>query len=173
MTKRTCRREEALFNTIKYGENYIQGSTTLLGLFAIAYGALTFAFGDKLWLPSASVYRNAMEIPGAPQTWGVIATVSGVGLIAAVYMRDTQLSQRVKLASASMMSIWCFSFAFTVLIDCFEFSTPQGLPAVLILGVFWLMYVNQAFFAWNRLHNPIDRKPEGCVENERSLDSTE
>ncbi|AKJ72578.1 hypothetical protein PP301_gp040 [Gordonia phage GMA2] len=144
---------------IKTAEHNSRGQTLVLGGFGIAYGILTFTFGKRLWWdPSVhvrSVYENALTVPGAPQTWGVISLSLGLAMLVGLKIG----SHKVVAVGSWGLALWSFVFCFTFVIDSLDHEwTPVGLPAALILGVFWLLYVLKALNEWRQHLNPLSHR---------------
>lgn len=165
--------QDAIRNVITAAETYIRAATDLLALFAISYAVLIIVFGSELWFPGDTLYNNALQIPGAPLTWGIVAALSGCSMLICSRLKHGYKNDAWMLVSCVVMALWSFCFAFTILIDIFEFRAPQGWPAVLTLGVFWLAYTNRAVLAWTRLRNPIEPSVTKDTSNVAEVKNTD
>lgn len=67
---------------IRYGEaqDLIQDLTRLLASGAILWGVFTVIGGIEKW--STPIYKTALQFPGAPESWGIVAIATGGMLLA-------------------------------------------------------------------------------------------
>lgn len=123
--------------------DYIRTQTVLFGLLPVLYGILTFWFGDDLWGGSI-VYRTALAVPYAPESWGVVFTVLGGGVIVFASWKRQRLLTAWCLATALVLSM----FMVTFLTEWVANDNPSGIPPGVVYGVFALSFMNRARLAW-------------------------
>lgn len=111
--------------------------TFVLGAIALGYGVLTFAFGAALWHGPSPVYGTALSVPYAPQSWGAVAAVAGICVIAGQWTGV----HRVILLGTAVMIVWFLFFAGSFALDIAESGTPFGSPGVLIYSALCLLMV--------------------------------
>ncbi|QGF20290.1 hypothetical protein SEA_SIXAMA_111 [Gordonia phage Sixama] len=147
--------ERDLRELVADGEAYIHGNTVIMYAFPIAYGVMTFIFGDALW-GAGTVYDTAQNIPGAPQTWGAYTFICGLMIL---YGTRTKIKDRRALyilVGCGLQSIWSTFFALTFIIDCIDFATPLGATGALIHSTLLYFYANRFVLAWKTRYNPVD-----------------
>lgn len=107
---------------------FAQSVTLLLGSVSIGYGILTFAFGPALWDGPGTVYNTAQSVPGAPQSWGLVAIVAGALVVVG------QMLNRHKLIAtgALLMGLWFLFFAVSFAFDIAGARSPFGSPGVVV-----------------------------------------
>lgn len=123
--------------------DYIRTQTVLFGLLPVFYGLLTFWFGDDLWGGSI-VYRTALAVPYAPESWGVVFTVLGGGVILFASWRR----QRALAAWCMLTALVLSMFMVTFLTEWLGNADPSGLPPGVVYGIFSLSFMNRARLAW-------------------------
>ncbi|QNJ55345.1 membrane protein [Gordonia phage LittleFella] len=125
--------------------NFVRGITLILGVYPMAYGALTFIFGDALWGSGlAPTYLAALEVPWAPESWGTFAATCGIMLIVAE-LRE----KHVWLSGACFLQgVWCFTFGVFFIRDCIDNMTSFGAPGALIHLSLGVVYFLRCGLAW-------------------------
>lgn len=123
--------------------DYIRTQTVLFGLLPAIYGVLTFVFGDELWAGGV-VYRTALQIPFAPQSWGVVFLIMGTGTIACAWLNMQMALACVSLATALVLSMFMVTFFTEVVVS----HNLSGLPPGVVYMVFSLSFMNRARLAW-------------------------
>ncbi|AAN01860.1 hypothetical protein SEA_WEST99_18 [Mycobacterium phage West99] len=124
--------------------DYIRTQTVLFGLLPLFYGILTFVFGDDLWAGGV-VYSTALQVPYAPQSWGVAFIVMGLGVIVNAWYRR----QRLLVASCMLTALILSMFMVTFLTEVVVSDNLSGLPPGVVYGIFSLSFMNRARLAWN------------------------
>lgn len=142
---------DRLFAEHIYHSDFVRGSIGLLAVLPIIYGVLTFAAGDSLWSGSA-VYRTAMTVPGAPQSWGTVFVVIGGLQMLCAFRRHYRLVQVVTLAAALLVGMFMCSFG----AEYVARSNESALPPALAWAVFAMLYLNVSRYA-GKMHR-LDRE---------------
>ncbi|WBF03894.1 hypothetical protein SEA_MAREELIH_111 [Gordonia phage Mareelih] len=137
------------------GEAYIHGNTVIMILFPLAYGTLTFVFGDALW-GKGTVYDTAQIVPGAPQTWGAYTFICGLMILYGTRTKNKDRRARFIILGCGFQVIWSAFFALTFVIDCLDYATPLGATGALIHSTLLYFYANRVILAWKTRHNPVD-----------------
>lgn len=117
--------------------------TTLLGLLPIMYGVLTWIFGDRLW-GGNPVYGTAMQVPGAPQTWGAMFFILGLGTLISVRTGHDLCIVGFTVPTAVVLA----SFMVTFLVEAIGHDNPTALPPAIVYAVLALMLMARARMAW-------------------------
>lgn len=123
--------------------NYIRTQTVLLGLLPVFYGLLTFIYGDALWGGSI-VYRTALTVPYAPESWGVAFMALGTGVIIFAGVRYQVLLAASCILTALVLSMFMVTFLTEVVLG----NNMSGLPPGVVYGIFSLSFMNRARLAW-------------------------
>jgi len=87
----------------------VQALSRLFSTYAIVIGIFVITGGRERW--SSPAFETAMQVPGAPASWGVaILIIGSVGLFGS-------LTARLRMVSGAMMgiSIWCTFFTLSLL----------------------------------------------------------
>lgn len=124
-------------------EDSIRVSTWLIGMLPIVYGILTWTFGDALWAASP-VYRTALAMPYAPQSWGVAFITMGVATIWFAERKAYRADMWACLTTAFVLAGFMASF----LIVAVEDHTLAALPPTVVYALFALLFMNRARLAW-------------------------
>jgi hypothetical protein len=122
-----------------YKTDFVRGTIGLLAVLPILYGILTWTVGMDLWAGS-EVYRTALTVPGAPQSWGSLFLVLGGLQMFCAFKRHYRLTQWVALAAALMIGMFMVTFG----AEYWFRSNESALPPALGWGVFSVMYLNIA-----------------------------
>lgn len=123
--------------------DYIRTQTVLFGLLPVFYGLLTFVFGDALW-GGTLVYRTALMVPYAPESWGVAFMTLGAGVILFAGVRRNRLLAFTCLLAALALSMFMVTFLTEVIAN----GNASGLPPGVVYGIFSLSFMNRARLAW-------------------------
>lgn len=124
---------------------YVYFETLCLSVALIAYGTLTFVFGDELWMAGESgVYDSANQVPMAPESWGVAFLIAGVGVaLGNLYGRWNRL-----LSISAMLAGFLFLFfSISFLLDAIEGSNV-AFPPFVIYGILAALCVNRSRLSW-------------------------
>lgn len=113
--------------------------TALIALLPIFYGLLTFVFGDALWA-SSPVYRSALQVPYAPESWGTAFVALGVGLLVSIRKGWHRWAAATSLATALTLAVFMVSFG----IEAVRNTTLSALPPAMIYGIFSLLFLARA-----------------------------
>ena len=138
-------------SAISAGLDYVKGNTDTHGIFALAYGIITFIYGDKLW--DTTAYSTASSVPYAPQSLGTVAIILGLLIL---YFSH---KGRIKAVGWSVffMAVWCFVFAIFFINDVFETNSPLGLPGVISYGHAGILMINR-WVLTRRMSNDLYKK---------------
>ena len=123
--------------------DYVRTSTVMLGLLPFLYGILTWVFGDDLWSTSP-VYRTALAVPGAPQTWGTAFIVLGVLTV----WFSGHRNHRGTAVVTAMTALVLASFMISFLIEGYRSWTAGALPPAVVYGVFSILFFSRARLSW-------------------------
>lgn len=124
-------------NPIRALLDYANGNGYLHGFFAVAYGIITFVFGDELWRGPA--YYTANLVYWAPQSWGLVAMILGVFILFSSYKGK----ERLLRWACFFMGMWCFVFGLLFIIDLLETRSAFGVPPI-------ITYYHAGFLMINR-----------------------
>jgi hypothetical protein len=123
--------------------DFARAATTLLGLMPVLYGVLTWIFGDRIW-GGNPVYGTAMQLPGAPQTWGAAFFILGMGtLISARTGHD-----RLIIWFTAPTAVVFASFMVTFLVEAVRHNNPSALAPATVYAVLSLLLMARARMAW-------------------------
>jgi len=137
----------AFAKTVEPQLTYIRVQTGLLGLLPAVYGTLTFIFGGRLWdlgRDSGNAYATAMTVPYAPQSWGTVFVVVGVGMVYSAWSHRRKPLVVFSLGGALLSA----TFMMTFLADLINGQRVSVLPAAAVYTVLALMFLNRARLAW-------------------------
>ncbi|QNL30142.1 membrane protein [Gordonia phage Mariokart] len=155
MTPDEARREvEQLVRQSEARREFIVAQTVYLALAPILYSVAIFIYGERLWRVAGTdiaVYRTAMELPNAPESWGSLFMILGVGCLVALWRRN----DRWLAALAAVTAIVVCSFMVAFASDFVRFSAPQALPGAIIYGVIGLSFFNLSRLAWVSSRNRV------------------
>lgn len=87
---------------------FTRGVGLAMLLFAVVYGLVTIVGGDERW--SSPAYASAMQVPGAPESWG--AVLLGGGLLGLLGFAVRALP--VVLVGFSVCAVWSACFALSI-----------------------------------------------------------
>lgn len=137
----TQERRRALANRLLaesiYQTDYIRGTIGLLATLPTLYGLMTWFFGDDLWAGS-EVYKTALTVPAAPQSWGTLFIAIGVTLYICAAKKRHRLTMTVSLITALMMGMFMVTFG----VEYVARGNESALPPALGWGVFSLLLLN-------------------------------
>lgn len=134
-----------------YAEDYIRGSIGLMAVLPVLYGLATWWFGDDLWSGS-EVYKTALSVPGAPQSWGSVFITVGLTLLICAVRRNHTAVMVVTVTAALVMSMFMVSFTTEFVVSGNESAIP---PAIAWL-VFSLLFLNLSRLALKMRTMPRD-----------------
>lgn len=123
--------------------DYIRLSTWIIGALPVIYGVLTWVFGDALWA-SSPVYRSALLVPYAPQSWGTVFIALGA-LSIALAERD---KHRADAVCCHLMAVILAAFMVSFALVAYTDTTLSALPPTVVYGLFALLYMNRGWMAW-------------------------
>lgn len=124
--------------------DYIRTSTVLLGLLPFFYGILTWIFGDALWSQS-QVYRTALAVPGAPQSWGAAFIAMGVLTVWFSGHRNHRGAAIVTALTALVLA----SFMVAFLIEGWRSHTIGVMPPACVYGIFSVLFLARSRLSWS------------------------
>ncbi|QDF17547.1 hypothetical protein SEA_YAGO84_15 [Gordonia phage Yago84] len=155
MTEGEAREELArLARQAEYRREFIVAQTVFLAVLPILYAAAIFVYGDALWTVNGtplSVYRTAMELPNAPESWGTFFLIMGVGCLAALFTRH----DRALAVLAGLTALVVCSFMISFAADYVRYDAPQAIPPALVYGVVGVSFFNLARLAWVSSRNKV------------------
>lgn len=125
-------------------EAYVHQSSIVLCWLPFLYGVLTLTVGNEIW-PTNPIYRTAMDVPGAPPTWGVIFIALGLLSWWAVGKRHNFWQAMFFGWTAIIIA----SFMTAFLIECYRGDTSAGLPPAAVFGTLSVAYLNRSNLAWD------------------------
>ncbi|UQT02116.1 membrane protein [Gordonia phage Axumite] len=143
----TRREVERLVRQSEYRREFIVTQTVFLSLAPILYSIAIFTYGDRLWRvknTDLAVYRTAMELPNAPESWGTLFLTLGLGCLLALFTKHDRSLSVIAAATAVVTSSFMVAFAS----DYVRFDAPQALPGAIIYGAVGLSFFNLARLAW-------------------------
>ncbi|QDF18569.1 hypothetical protein SEA_PUPPER_83 [Gordonia phage Pupper] len=125
---------------------YVYGETLILAALPLGYGILTIVLGDAMWIVGGThgVFESALEVPGAPESWGSAFMISGIGM-AVSNLRNTW--NRLLATFCCFSGVFFTFFSLSFLIDALDGSKPSWGPA-LVYAVFAFFCGNRARLAW-------------------------
>ncbi|UYL86874.1 membrane protein [Gordonia phage RavenCo17] len=109
----------------------------LYGVLAVGYGLQTVVFGDALW--GSSAYGLAQKVPVAPQSWGVVFALFGIGILVGVRTRRPE----VTAASCWLAGVWCYVFAIFFLADSFRRGEVFGITGFWLYTIVGTLVINR------------------------------
>lgn len=125
---------------VKSDQEFVRAATWVLSLLPIIYGLLTFWFSNELWITD-NVNNPAMEVPGAPESWGAVFIFAGLGTL--VFSELKKRIPTVTFAILGAMILATFMFAF-LLSDDYPDSLNRAVP----YGAISILYIFRARRAW-------------------------
>ncbi|AHJ88513.1 hypothetical protein Jolie1_013 [Mycobacterium phage Julie1] len=123
--------------------DFVRIATVLLGLLPLMYGGLTWVYGERLWAGNI-VYGTALGVPWAPQSWGTVFVILGVGTIVSARMDRRRCVFILTLLTALMLSM----FMVTFLVEVVGNDNVSALPPALVYGVVSLLFLARSRLAW-------------------------
>lgn len=123
--------------------DYVRISTWLIGILPIAYGGMTWIFGDDLW-SSSPIYRTALSVPYAPQSWGTTFIVLGVLSILLAELRYYAMDAVCCMAMAVILA----SFMVAFMAEAIGHHLIGALPPATIYALFSLLFMIRARLSW-------------------------
>ena len=115
----------------------------LLAGFAVLVSTLITLGGEERW--RGEPFQIAMQLPGAPETWGWSLGTFGITLSAGFlleYTRFKECSRMLVGAGATFCGLWCFSLGTTflcqLLIDGTQVSN-LGFVIWFFIGIWYLL----------------------------------
>ncbi|AER47665.1 hypothetical protein [Mycolicibacterium goodii] len=133
--------------------DHTRAVTTLLGLLPMLYGVLTWIFSDALW-GSSPVYRTALMVPFAPESWGTVFVTLGLLTIVLAHTNRHRGLTVVSLLTALVLGMFMVAFAW----EGYASQTLSALPPAVVYGIFALLFMNRARLAWTSW-----RADRGCA----------
>ena len=160
MAEEQARRAEAkagvdhLIRQSELRREYIVFNAVLLSLLPLLYSVAIFIYGDRLWRVGAgkpTVYSTALELPNAPESWGVLFMVLAVGVLISLFTRHDRALALFSAVAALVTS----SFMVAFLTDLHSYDAPQAVPGAITYGVLSLAFFNLARLAWVSARNKV------------------
>lgn len=137
--------------------DFVRVATVLLGLLPLLYGGLTWVYGDRLWAMNLA-YNTALSVPWAPQSWGTLFIVVGVGTIIAAQRGHRRCIAIFTLSAALMLAMFMVTFLTEVVAN----DKPGGLPPTIVYGVVSLLFLARSHLAW------VSRRDQALAEAKAS-----
>lgn len=117
----------------RYAQWAVQGLARLVSTFAVLQGSLIILGGKDRW--SSPGYAVAMQVPGAPATWGVALALIGAVTILFSFTHHMRLTA----SSLFLFCFWCACFTTASVVATFRnplASTSFTYVFMMILGGF-------------------------------------
>lgn len=126
------------------------GTVVLLIIFGIALGFVTIAGHAQRW--SAPAYQVALEVPGAPESWGWALFVTSIVALFGYYNSHVTIGAvrfgfYCLTVGLFMMGIWCLFFGVAFLLQFIGNNTVSANGA-LINAVLSILYIQRAVMYW-------------------------
>lgn len=111
--------------------------------FAILVGLGTIVGGATRW--RAAAYRTALQVPGAPESWGAALLIAGVLLLVGTIFATRSLI----VTGALSCALWCLFFGVSIAIE--TWSNPAvGFTGPLVWMTFGALYTVRFVSMWRR-----------------------
>lgn len=126
------------------------GTTILIISFGIALGLITIIGHAQRW--SAPAYKVALEVPGAPESWGwtmlILGLVTFLGYWKShIIIGDFRAGLYMLTAGLFMMGMWCLFFGIAFLLQ-FVGNNTVSANGALINTVLAILYIQRAVMYW-------------------------
>lgn len=130
------------------------GTSILLIIFGVLLGIITVVSNARRW--SAPAYQVALEVPGAPESWGWTLLFLGlITLYGYLNSRKSQIYGTVEIrygffaltVGMFAMGVWCLFFGITFLLQFFGNNTVSANGA-LINTVLAILYIQRSVMYW-------------------------
>lgn len=118
-------------------------TTWALSLWAVYYGLVTILGGAARW--SSPAYETALQVPGAPESWGIVLLLAGITSIIGWLAKNRILL----IAGNGLAFFWTFGFAISLLITLAQSPTVGfgGFGTYLMLSIMFGMRTG-LFVSW-------------------------
>lgn len=115
-------------------QEVVDQTARVYATFAILVGIATIGGGRNRW--SAEAYETALEVPGAPATWGVVILLFG-----SLMMFGALTAHRATLMTGALgCGFWCMFFGVTFLFG--TYTNPRVGPlGTIIWGTFAVLFL--------------------------------
>ncbi|WNM66938.1 hypothetical protein SEA_DEVONTE__18 [Mycobacterium phage Devonte] len=117
--------------------------TALISALPVVYGVLTLVVGQPLWAGSPA-YTAALRVPHAPQSWGMVFVVIGIGLLISEWRRSHLWMSVFTVATALVLGMFMVAFGTAVI----EHGILGGLPPTVVYGILSLLFLARARLSW-------------------------
>jgi len=129
-------------NEVARHREFSKAVSVTLGLFPLIYGLMTFVFGTNLWDDPGGMHALALEVPGAPESWGAVFAGIGTGIIASSLRRQWKWwAVGFNAAAAFVMAVFMGAFVLSG-------ALPDALDPALSYGVFSVLFLHRARLSW-------------------------
>lgn len=133
-------------------------TSVLLIAFGIVLGIITVVSNARRW--SAPAYHIALEVPGAPASWGLTLLV--IGLIAAygywnshkfavVGNKEIRYGFYALTGGLFLMGIWCLFLGITFFLQFMGNNTVSA-DGALVTVLLTILYIQRAVMYWRGLY---------------------
>ncbi|MCV7424345.1 hypothetical protein H7K45_27740 [Mycobacterium yunnanensis] len=123
--------------------DYVRASTVLISLLPTLYGIFTFVWGQAVWSTN-TIYRTALDVPGAPQSWGLMFVTLGVSTM----VLAAKCKHLAVTVTTVITSVVLASFMVSFLIESWRAASLYGIPPAVVYGIFAVAFLNRSRFAW-------------------------
>lgn len=126
------------------------GTTIVLILFGVVLGLLTILGRAQRW--SAPAYKTALEVPGAPESWGwtllVLSIAAAVGYwYSHSFVGGFRYGLYLLTAGLFLMGMWCLFFGIAFLMQ-FAGNNTVSANGALINTVLAILYIQRSVMYW-------------------------
>lgn len=123
-------------------------TTLVLIALSLLIGVVTVIGGSIRW--SAQAYQSALQVPGAPESWGIAlfiaAVMAGFGYISSG--RDGALATTLFVVGMFLMGLWYLFFGIAFVIQAITTEVVSYNGTILNFALA-LMYVIRAVMYWS------------------------
>lgn len=131
--------------------DFLAWCSYVLAFFPAVYGVFLLIVGDAGWGRDrisgrvSDVYETALQFPGAPESWAIVAVILSVGIAVGQW----RINLKLLAVSCILLSVWFFFFAVAFLSSWIEndWYAPSLLPSVAYTTL-GLLSIGRARMAW-------------------------
>lgn len=138
---------EAFVRQAEYRREFIVTQTVFLSLLPLLYSTAIFVWGDRLWragMAEPTVYATALDLPNAPESWGVFFALCGFGCLISLFTHHDRALAGISALSALILA----SFMVAFVSDFVRYDTPLAIPGSIVYCILSLSFFNLARLAW-------------------------
>lgn len=116
-------------------QGFVQDVTRLMATGAILWGVSVIVGGRDNW--AAPIYATALTLPGAPESWGTVAVISGALLLGGSLLGRRNL---IKVGGYAC-GIWNIFFALSFLKEAITNYETVGAGGAIQFGVTGIVFI--------------------------------